>query len=204
MHALYDWDWDIPAVTLPALLFLGVLAGARRRDALAAQAPRPSATARTLSLGALTLWLCAFALSAALPSLAAGRAAAALVKASSTSPAALRSARSSAALASDLDPLSDAGLRVEATIALRRARLELARAYLMQAVARDPTDVEAWAQLGQVYALIGDTRGADRAARRLLALDPRGPWVQVLARLQLLSAPPAASVTAIQTPEPPK
>jgi O-Antigen ligase/Tetratricopeptide repeat len=204
VHTLYDWDWDIPAVTLPPLLFLGALAGARRRDASTAGVPRPSATARTLSLGALTLWLSAFALSAALPSLAAGRAAAALVKASSTSPAALRSARSSAALASDLDPLSDAGLRVEATIALHRGRLERARAYLMQAVARNPTDVEAWAQLGQVYALIGDSGGAERAARRLLALDPRGPWLHVLAREQLLSAPPAASATATQTPQPPR
>jgi O-Antigen ligase/Tetratricopeptide repeat len=204
VHTLYDWDWDIPAVTLPPLLFLGVLAGARCRDALPVRVVRSSATARTLSLGALTLWLCAFALSAALPSLAAGRASAALVKASSTNPASLRSAQSSAALASDLDPLSDAGLRVEATIALHRRRLALARAYLLQAVARDPTDLEAWAQLGQVYALIGDTGDAERAARRLLALDPRGPWVRVVARAQLLNAPPAGSVTAIQTPQRPK
>mgnify|MGYP001355753031 CR=1 FL=1 len=27
VHSLYDWDWNIPAVTLPALVFLGVLAG---------------------------------------------------------------------------------------------------------------------------------------------------------------------------------
>ncbi len=32
VHALYDWDWDIPAVTLPALIALGVLgAGASAR-----------------------------------------------------------------------------------------------------------------------------------------------------------------------------
>ena len=204
VHTLYDWDWDIPAVTLPPLLFLGVLAGARSRGVPGERRLRPSATARTLSLGALTLWLCAFALSAMLPSLAAGRAGAALVRASSSSPAALRGAQSMAALASDLDPLSDAGLRVEATIALHRGLLQRARAYLMQAVARDPTDVEAWAQLGQVYALIGNRRGAGRAVRRLLALDPRGPWVQVVAREQLLSAPPGGSATAIQTPQPPK
>jgi predicted Zn-dependent protease len=163
---------------------------------------RSSATARTLALGALTLWLCAFALSAALPSLAASKAAAALVKASSTSPTALRSAQSSAAHASDLDPLSDAGLRVEATIAFHRGRLARSRAYLMQAVGRDPTDVQAWAQLGQVDALMGDARGVERVARRLVALDPRGPWVQVFQRAHVLSAPTADSVTAIQTPPP--
>jgi predicted Zn-dependent protease len=163
---------------------------------------RSSAAARTFALGALTLWLCAFALSAALPSLAASRAAAALVKASSTSPAALRSAQSSAALASDLDPLSDAGLRVEATVAFHRGRLARSRAYLMQAVGRDPTDVQAWAQLGQVDALMGNARGVESVARRLVALDPRGPWVQVLQRAHVLRATTADSVTAIQTPLP--
>ena len=32
IHALYDWDWDIPAVTLPALVVLGVLAGVAGRQ----------------------------------------------------------------------------------------------------------------------------------------------------------------------------
>jgi hypothetical protein len=191
VHSLYDWDWDIPAVTLPVFLFLGVLVGARRRATSPAPLVRSSATTRTLALGALALWLCAFALSAALPSLAASKAAAALVEAASTKSAALRSAQSSAALASDLDPLSDAGLRVEATVALHRGRLARSRAYLMQAVGRDPTDLQAWAQLGQVDALVGDARGVERVARRLVALDPRGPWVQVLRRAHVLSAPPA-------------
>ena len=188
VHSLYDWDWDIPAVTLPALLFLGVLVGARRREAGPAPAVRrsASATARTLALAALTLWLCAFALSAALPSLAASKAAAALVKASSTSPAALQSAHSSAALASELDPLSDAGVRVEATVALHRGQLARSRAYLMQAIGREPTDVQAWAALGQVDALIGDRPGMERVARRLVALDPRGPWRRIFEADHLL------------------
>ena len=129
IHSLYDWDWDIPAVTLPAFLFLGVLVGARRRAPAGTRAPRPSATARVLALGSLALWLSAFALSAALPkSWSASKAAGALVAASSASPTALNNAQASARLASDLDPLSDAGLRVEATIALHRGRLAPARA----------------------------------------------------------------------------
>jgi Flp pilus assembly protein TadD len=166
--------------------------------------PRPSGTARALALGSLTLWLCAFALSAALPSFASSKASAALVKASGTSPTALRDAQSSAALASDLDPLSDAGLRVEGTVALHRGRLRLARAYLLQAVSREPSDVQAWQQLGQVQALIGDARGARFAARRLISLDPRGREARALEGANLLVAPPADSVTAIETPEPAK
>jgi hypothetical protein len=46
VHGLYDWDWDIPGVTLPALIFLGVL-GARspgeREAADAGAAPVGSA-----------------------------------------------------------------------------------------------------------------------------------------------------------------
>jgi hypothetical protein len=207
-HSLYDWDWDIPAVTLPVFLFLGVLVGARARlraapPALLA-ASRPTATARALSLGALTLWLCAFALSAALPSWSASRAASALVRASSGSPATLRSAQSSAKLASELDPLSDAGLRAEATIAVHRGQLSRAREYLTQAVGREPTDVQAWQQLAEVYVLIGDARGAGVAAQRLVALDPHGPSVQALRRARVQLAPPSGSATAVQTPEPAK
>src|SRR5207302_2826662 len=79
VHSLYDWDWNIPAVTLPAFLFMGVLCGARRGASAPGITPRPSATARVLALGSLALWLCAFALSAALPSWAASKATSALV-----------------------------------------------------------------------------------------------------------------------------
>jgi hypothetical protein len=200
-HSLYDWDWDIPAVTLPMFMFLGVLVGARRRSLAGAVASRPSATARALSLGALTLWLCAFALSAALPSWSASTAASALVKASSGSPSTLHSAESSAKLASDLDPLSDAGLRVEATIAVHLGRLPRARGYLTQAVGREPTDIQAWQQLAEVDVLMGNARGASVAAQRLLDLDPHGPSAALLRRARVQLARPSRSATAVQTPE---
>ena len=200
VHAIYDWDWDIPAVTLPAFLFLGVLSGSRAPAPAEGLLPRQGLGARGLALASLTLWLCAFALSAALPSLAASKASSALVRASSSSPSALRSAQASAVLASDLDPLSDAGLRAEATIAVHRGQLPRARNDLIRAVGREPTDVQAWSELGQVDALMGDLRGESRAAQRVAALDPRGQATQVLERLRLLRAPPADSVTAIKTP----
>ena len=34
VHGLYDWDWNIPAVSLPALVFLGVVAGSPRGPSL--------------------------------------------------------------------------------------------------------------------------------------------------------------------------
>jgi predicted Zn-dependent protease len=142
--------------------------------------------------------------SAALPSWAASKASSALVKASIGSPAALRSAQSSAKLASELDPLSDAGLRAEATIAVHRGQLPRAREYLTQAVGREPTDAAAWQQLAEVYLLMGDARGASVAAQRLLALDPHGPSVQLLRRARIQLASPSGSATAVETPEPAK
>ena len=74
IHSLYDWDWNIPALSLPAFLFLGVVAGRGVRPA----ADRPDrghppplrgrSGLRALALAGATLWLCAFAASVELPS----------------------------------------------------------------------------------------------------------------------------------------
>ena len=186
IHSLYDWDWNIPAVTLPVLLMIGVLVGAgappRRRE-LRAPAARYLA-----SLAALAAWLCAFALSAALPSISASDASSALINASSASSGALAGAQSDASLASSLDPLSDAGSRAEATIALHEGRLARAHMYLRDAVVRDPTDELAWDQLAALYARVGDTSDAAVAARRVVALDPRGQLALALIRAHLVPA----------------
>jgi hypothetical protein len=250
IHSLYDWDWDIPAVTFPALLLLGVLCGARRRSARiiadpVGAAPRrdggaagrdgdharrdgararrrgargtnrvgrrdgsstiprlhqPALGVRLLALAAITLWLCAFALSADLPNLAAGKANSALVKAASSSQATLKRAHASAALASSLDPLSDAGLRAEATIALHQGHVAQARTYVLQALRRDPSDAQAWIQLEFVDFELRDTRGAVQAAARAIALDPRGPFASQRSQVSLLATPPQESATAVQTP----
>ncbi|HUO69637.1 MAG TPA: O-antigen ligase family protein [Solirubrobacteraceae bacterium] len=208
VHAVYDWDWDIPGVTLPALVFLGVIAGSlagpRRVDPAL---PGPGRGARALALAAATLGLCSYALSAVLPSIAASKARSALVTASGTSGAALDSAHNAAALAAALDPVSDAGLTAEATIAARRGDVELARSYVLDAVARNPSDGNAWAQLADLELLAGYMTAARRAANRALALDPRGQRstglaVETLQRLNVLAAPPQDSATATPLPPP--
>jgi hypothetical protein len=79
IHALYDWDWDIPGVTLPALVLLGVLVGSSsNRQSDPGRAP-PGPGVRALLLGALALCLCTFAVSATLPSLAASKSSAAVL-----------------------------------------------------------------------------------------------------------------------------
>lgn len=189
VHCLYDWDWSIPALTIPALLFIGVLAGAGTPATAADDPLRPAAGlgARAACLAAATLWLGFFVISAVLPSLAASKANAALIEAASASSARLDAAESNAKRASSLDPLSDAGLRAQGLIAVHRHKIARARYYLERAVERQPSDELAWDELGQVDGLLGDRSGVRHAARQVLALDPRGPNAQSIRRSGLLS-----------------
>ncbi|MBV9472939.1 MAG: O-antigen ligase family protein [Solirubrobacterales bacterium] len=210
VHLLYDWDWDLPGVALPALVSLGVLVGSRRagRGGPASGLPHPAALARrapglvrAVGLAGAILFLCAFAVSAILPRLAASKAAAALVSSSGGSPDALARAQSEAALADKLDPLSDVGLRAESTIAIHRGQLSLARAELLVAVKRDPTDAQAWEELAVDDYFLRDPREGALAVRRALQLDPRGTIAGGLAqRLTLALTPPQASPTAVPAP----
>lgn len=211
LHCLYDWDWDIPGVTLPAMLFLGLLAGAAGRQgtdaADTALRPRPvrGPWLRMLALALTTAGLCAFALSTVLPSLAASKVASAVLTAAEGSPLALHRAASSAAVAGDLDPLSDGGLEVQATVALRGGQPSRARVLLLQAVRRDPSDPQAWANLSYAEIALRDLSQAARAADRALALDPLGRATAQTARSiaatgELGATPPQSSATATPLP----
>jgi tetratricopeptide (TPR) repeat protein len=205
VHCLYDWDWDIPAVTLPVLAFVGVLAGDLARDRQlstrpAASRPRPAtprvrvATGLAVVLAAVAL--AAFAASAVLPRLAATGTQRALATAG-TSAASLRAALREATNATRIDPLSDAGPRAAATLVLRDGRPQPARRDLIEAIDRQPADAANWRQLTLLYLITGEDRNALVAARRALALDPLDPTTAALAqRVELAQAPPRASATA--------
>ena len=199
VHCLYDWDWNIPALSLPAFLFLAVVAGARMPQR---SGRHRGSTVRALALAGVALWLCTFALSVELPQLAADRAAAALVAASSPSPAVVRSAQSQASLASQLDPLSDAGPQAEATVALHRSQPGLARFYLQQAVSRDPSDPEAWRLLAAVDYRLKDETAALLAAQRAADLDPMGTYARAVVAQGLHNSLPSSSATRFATPPP--
>jgi hypothetical protein len=205
-HCLYDWDWNIPALSLPAFLFLGVVAGGHRiapRVSVVDQTASSRSAWRGWALAGVSLWLCVLALSVELPQLAADKASAALVSASSASPASVRAAQREASVATELDPLSDAGLLAQATVALHESRPALARVYLSEAVARNPSDPEAWRLLAQVeYYALRDRQGGISALQRELALDPMGPDAHVILGGQLHQAPPGSSATRFPSPAP--
>jgi hypothetical protein len=205
IHSLYDWDWEIPAVTLPVFLLLGVLVASRARvpeanirNANARPGLRLGRRAGWLAAG--TLWLGVFALSIELPNLAASKASAALVNASASSSAALAQAHSDAQTASAIDPVSDAGLRAQAALALHQGQLGDAQIDLQDAVRREPSDAQAWNQLAYVEILLRDYAPALDAARHAVALDPQSLNTINYVRAQLLNAPPGSSPTATPTP----
>lgn len=205
VHGLFDWDTDIPAVTLPALLFLGVAAARPvRRDprVLRAGGPLVSPRARRVLLGLGSLLACAAAVSAILPAWSQSKAEAALTAAADATRAGqLQDAAEQADVASRLDPLAVQPLLDAAAIAQRRGRLADVRRYLLAAVQRDPHDAQAWTELAYYAVDDGDGAGGLRAAQRALALDPLNPQLIALARAAArLQVPPAASPTATGTP----
>jgi O-antigen ligase len=203
VHSFYDWDWEIPGVTFPVLVFLGVLAGSAAGRWLRRVPERPAVT-RGIALAIYTFAICVYAISALLPSIAATNASAALTQAGgSSSRAALRSAEGTALFASRLDPLSDEGLKAAASISVYLRQPVQARAYLLQAVRRNPTDELAWEQLAALELGLRDARATRQAAVRVLQLDPRGPiGRQLTLDLEELITPPSDSATATSTPLP--
>ncbi len=196
VHCLYDWDWDIPAVTLPALVFLGVLCGSCGR----AVPLRSGAALRGFGLAALALGICVVVISDVLPSLAASKASAAIVGAAGSA-SSVQDAEATAVLASRLDPLSDAGLLAEATIAARRGERRRVRSLLISATRRDPTDSRAWWQLAFAEFYLGDTRAVAVAATRAVSLDPLGtntsqPTPSGGRSVTARNGPPSESATA--------
>jgi hypothetical protein len=205
VHTLYDWDWDIPGVTLPALLCLGVLVGhaADRRRGVDRYDSRRGI--RTVALATVSLALCAVALSAVLPSVAASEAQSAVtLAASNASPSALAQADSKAILASRLDPLSDKALIVQADIATRYHQFRRALSDLQTAVRRDPEDVVPWARMISAEVSLHDYEAMLAIGRRLLQLSPSAGYSHfVVSQALVLLAPPAASPTSVKTPLPP-
>ena len=201
VHGLYDWDLDIPGASIPALVFLGVLAGRARPDGrLASLAP----TGRAVALALVTLAGCAVALSAILPAWADSKTKHALAVADAHhSPAALQDAARDAELAARLDPVSAEPLLALAAIDQARGRPLAARAAIIRAIRRTPSSSDAWADLVRLEGRLRDVRGATRAMARALALDPRNVGLrQVLSALALQQYLPSRSATATGTPLP--
>jgi hypothetical protein len=203
VHLFYDWDWDMPGVTLPALLFLGLLcarAGTWSRGG--GTPPRLRSSARAALLAGGTLALATVAVSAAIPSWAETKTEGALVAVERrATPEQLREAQADADFASRIDPVSYEPLLAAGTLADRRGRTAQAREYLMDAIRRAPNSVVVWLAVARFEIARGDAANVRDALRHVLELDPRNRTASaVLGVEQLSTVHPAASPTATGTP----
>jgi hypothetical protein len=197
VHSLVDWDWEIPAVTIPALIAVCVaaapLGGARSRPP---QRGAPALLAAASALAAVLL-----AASAALPSLAETKRVQALREAADGN---LHGAASKAELAHKLNPLSVEPLFTQVAVARLRNQNAEAGSLLAEATRLQPDNFETWQRLSQFEFLQGDYRGAAAALRREaddnpLAFQPRPNAGDLLYPLEV---PPQRSPTAFGTPPP--
>jgi len=151
VHSTVDWTWSFPALSLPAVLLIGVAA-----------APEPGRPLRPLAavpvgVAAVALAVFAFAppwLSDRYTNLAYGHPAQAASD--------LRRARW-------LDPLSTAPYEAEAALAKKPADIPPLRA----AVRKEPRQIDLRYQLGLAYLRAGRKAAAARQLEAALRLDPR-------------------------------
>jgi hypothetical protein len=196
-HSLLEWHWDLPGVTVPALVALGVLAARPGGGAVAARV----GPARLGLLAGAALAAAALVVSAAIPAWSAARAASAQAEAASGGR--LEDAAARAELAARIDPLSVRPLLAAAAIAKGRDRPLEARDALLRAVRRQPWNATAWARLSAAALELADREGAARAARRWLELDPASPQARDTAYgTRALLTAPSASPLATGTPLP--
>jgi O-Antigen ligase len=198
VHGIYDWDWNIPGVTLPALVLLGVVAGAGARPA----APRSAGAAPAVVMVPAALVACLVILSAVLPAWADGKASSAQTGlGADATDVELRDAAAQADVAARLDPLALRPLLAPTAIARGSGEVLAARGYLLRAVARQPASALAWSELAGSAFELADRVGFERAALRALELDPMGARARELALAAVAGrTPPGASATAVGTP----
>jgi len=197
VHSLVDWDWEIPAVTIPALVAIAVAAAPLPSGRpTPARRPAPAMLAVASAVAAVLL-----VASAVLPSMAETKRVEALRDAGEGS---LREAAADADLAHELNPLSVEPLFTEAGIARSRGDDAEAAVLLTEATRLQPDNFETWQRLAQLEVALGDYAAAARAIRRQaesnpLAFQVRPNFGDLLYPLEV---PPERSPTAYGTPPP--
>ena len=178
VHMWFDWDSDIPGVTLPLLIFLGVLAARPpgTADAVDAVPPqddvRAPAGPRGAGLLAGALILAALATSAYLPWLADDKAAEATLLGAVSEENALEEAAKRADEAMQLNPLSIDPVAAAIAIALKRGRLQEVAELVEETADRQPQNPDVWLRAYAVQQSIDDAPARIASLRRLLELDP--------------------------------
>jgi O-antigen ligase len=199
-HSLYDWHWEIPGVTVPALIALAAAAAPSRPPRRARPAGRRRAG---LAAGAAALAAAGLILSAALPSLSEDARLRSLeLAAGGGSPA---EAAEEAELAHRLNPLSVEPLFAAASIATSRGMPALAAARLEEAARTQPENWRAQRRLVLARTTLQQRDAALRAWRAWAEADPllfRRDRDRIAAQVFSFAYPAGSSPTAFGAPPP--
>jgi hypothetical protein len=193
VHGSVDWFWEMPALTGPALGFLG-MAGAIGADRATSNpdagepepAPSPSLSRRVprvvwLPLGAIAVVACTAVLG--FPYLSVRELSQANKIRTRNSAQALRDLKTAA----DLNPLSAEPGRLGGTIAINSGRLIDAQQQFGQAIKRDPGGWYAWLGAGLAASALGNTDQAKHDFSVAASINSRQPAVtQALRRVDTL------------------
>lgn len=158
-----DWMWELTAVALVGVAFLGLLTAAR------APAPWRFPTPARVALGLVALVLIS---AAAIPLLA-------QLELRSSQASARResfaSAREAALRARDLEPWAASPYLQLALVQEEQADLFAARRSIESAIERDREDWRLWIVAARVETKLGDIAAARRSLARAIQLNPRSP-----------------------------
>jgi len=196
LHLLIDWDWDIPAVAMPGLIFLGVLAA---RPGVPSP-PGGGIAPRAVGLALATLAAAAVMASALLPALARDHVDDALALVNKGGKENLKDAAKEASLARRIDPFSVEPLFAESTIAEERNRPSQAIKALAEAAERQPDNPAVWTRLARYQLLADDSPGAFRSIAALRELDPGSRLAALLLLQALYDEGRSASATGTPLP----
>lgn len=155
IHGSIDWFWEIPALSGPALGFLGMAIAVGRAEAAAApQKSRPSrrALSRAVPSAALGLAFCAALLALSFPYLSVRE----VSKGSDAGIGDPRVALHDLSLAAELNPLSPDPGRLAGAIALASNRFAEAERRFDQAISREHEDWFSWLGKGLAASALGD------------------------------------------------
>jgi tetratricopeptide (TPR) repeat protein len=209
----FDWDSDIPGVTLPLLIFLGVLAARPPGAPGAVEAIPPPEDARApagpraAGLLAGALILAALATSAYLPWLADDKTAEATLLSAVDDEATLAEGAKRADEAIQLNPLSIEPVAAAIAIAQKRGRFEEVADLIEEAVERQPENPDVWLRAYAVQQFVDDAPARIASLRRALELDPHDqsvPFDAAIGNVAALSASATGTPLVVEVlPAPP-
>jgi hypothetical protein len=179
VHGSVDWFWEMPALSAPAVGFLGLAAALGQRSAVAsAEAADGRRRMRALpsfaapAAGAVALLACVVALG--LPYLSVREVSVGNDVGTQNPAAAFKDLK----LASRLNPLNAEPARFAGAIALQAGDFGTARERFRQAISREPGGWFSWLGAGLAASALGDRAGASQDFKRARSINSRQPAIQ--------------------------